>query len=68
MTAVKEKKGPMINRRHPGNISMDSYDKATKLQSKTRRNQEERLKNILKLQDNNMKRGVGVAHKNRIQL
>ncbi|CAI2372176.1 unnamed protein product [Moneuplotes crassus] len=62
------KANPMVGRRNPGNISMESYDQATKLQSKTKRNQEERLKNILKLQDNNMKRGVGVAYKNRHQL
>ncbi|CAI2368309.1 unnamed protein product [Moneuplotes crassus] len=63
---------PLIGRRHPVNMSADSYtpslSKAAKLQSKTKRNQEERLKNILKLQDHNMKRGLGVAYKNRIQL
>jgi len=46
-----------------GNISMQMYERANKLESKTRRNQEERLQNILKMHDNNMKRGVGISKK-----
>jgi len=53
------------HRRNNGNISMQLYDRANQMETKTRRNQEERLQNILKMHDNNMKRGVGVAHKGR---
>lgn len=49
-----------------GNISMQMYDRANKMESKTKRNQEERLQNILKMHDNKMKRGVGIANKTRI--
>jgi ribosomal protein S30 len=56
---------PMANRRHKGNISMEMYSQADKMESKTKRNQEQRLQNILKMQDQNMKRGMGIAHKNR---
>ena len=45
---------------------MDMYDRANKLESKTKRNQEERLQNILKMHDNNVKRGVGIANKGRL--
>jgi hypothetical protein len=56
---------PMANRRHKGNISMEMYSQADKMESKTKRHQEERLQNTLKMQDQNMKRGIGIAHKNR---
>ena len=55
----------MMNRRNQGNISMQMYDRANKMESKTKRNQEERLQNILKMHDQNMKRGVGIAHNGR---
>ena len=45
---------------------MDTYDRANKMESKAKKSQEERLQNILKMHDNNVKRGVGVANKGRI--
>ena len=50
-------------RQNKNNISMQMYDRANKLESKTKRNQEQRLQNILKMHDKNMKRGVGIANK-----
>ena len=55
-----------MGRRNNGNVSMDLYDRANKMQGKTKKNQEERLKNILRMHDNNLKRGAGIAHKNRV--
>lgn len=55
-----------MGRRANGNVSVELYNRANKMQGKTKRNQEERLKNILRMHDNNMKRGVGVANKSRI--
>lgn len=64
MSNLKGKgKGSLARNRNHGNISVQLYEQANKMESKTRRNQEERLQNILKMHDNNMKRGVGVAHK-----
>ena len=63
-TTIKDRQHPMMSKRG-GNISMDLYNRANQMESKTKRNQEDRLKNILKMHDNNMKRGVGVAHKNK---
>jgi hypothetical protein len=64
-STIQNKGQPMLNRRHNGNVSMELYDRANKIQDSTKRNQEQRLANILKLHDNNMKRGVGIAKKNR---
>jgi len=63
---VKEKKQLGMGRRNNGNVSMDLYNRANKMQGKTKKNQEERLKNILRMHDNNLKRGAGIAHKNRV--
>ena len=45
------------------NVSVQMYQRADQLDSKTKRNQEQRLQNILKMHDKNMQRGVGVANK-----
>lgn len=59
---VKAKIG---NTKAKGNISMDMYERANQLESKTKRHQEERLQNILKMHDSHVNRGVGIANKNR---
>lgn len=66
MTNLRTKDAKGLNSKAPGNISMDMYNRANKLESKTKRNQEERLQNILKMHDNNVKRGVGIANKGRL--
>jgi hypothetical protein len=64
-TTIQDRGHPMLNRRHHGNVSLEVYDRANKIEDKSRKNQEQRLANILKMHDNNMKRGVGIANKNR---
>lgn len=49
--------------KNKSNISMQMYERAEKLESKTKRNQEQRLQNILKMHDQNVKKGLGIANK-----
>ena len=65
-SSIKANNSGMINHKVLNNITIDTYDRANKLETKAKRNQEERLQNILKMHDNNMKRGVGIANKGRI--
>jgi len=58
-------KAKIGNTKAKGNISMDMYERANQLESKTKRHQEERLQNILKMHDSHVNRGVGIANKNR---
>lgn len=63
--SLRNKNNAPQHRGPKGNISVDMYNRANQLESKTRRNQEARLQNILKMHDSNMKKGMGIAHKGR---
>jgi len=66
VTNIKTRDQLVNNRKRAvGNVSVEMYDQAHKLESKTRRNQEERLQNILKMHDKNTQRRVEIANKGR---